>query len=84
MKKITKIIIELVVFIFFVTIFTILYKVYDSDLTVGDALYISVGFQTFNGTSNADHNEKLREVATIQMLSSYVLIIVIMYNLIKE
>jgi hypothetical protein len=84
MKKIEIIGIEITVFIVFVIIFTFLYKNEDRDLHFDDALYIAVGFQTFNGTNIGDSNKKLRNLITLQMVLSYTFVMIVMYTLIKS
>lgn len=84
MKKIEIIGIEISIFIVFVVIFTFLYKNKDIDLHFNDALYIAVGFQTFNGTNIGDSNKKLRGLITLQMVLSYIFVMIVMYTLIKS
>jgi hypothetical protein len=84
MKKIEIIGIEITVFIVFVIIFTFLYKNKDTELHFNDALYIAVGFQTFNGTNVGDSNKKLRNLITLQMVLSYIFVMIVMYTLIKS
>ena len=84
MKKIEIIGIEISIFIVFVVIFTFLYKNKDIYLDFNDALYIAVGFQTFNGTNIGDSNKKLRGLITLQMVLSYIFVMIVMYTLIKS
>ena len=83
MKDIEIIAIEITVFVVFIILFTFLYKNQDRDLDINEALYIAVGFQTFNGTTIGDGNKKLRGLITFQMILSYIFITIVMYTLIK-
>ena len=83
MKDIEIIAIEITVFVVFIILFTLLYKNQDRDLDINEALYIAVGFQTFNGTNIGDGNKKLRGLITFQMILSYIFITIVMYTLIK-
>lgn len=84
MNKIYNIIISIFVFIIFLIIFTIIYKKTDKDLNFIDSLYISASFQTFTGSSHAEKNQTVKKIATIQIILSYILFTIILYNILKS
>lgn len=84
MKCLLKIQILIILFIIFICIFTTLYKLSDNTISYSDALYLAISYQTFTGASSAENNKKLRNISTIQMLISYILVVIIVYNLIQN
>ena len=66
------------VFIFFIIIFT---AIYSSELKFTDAFYTSVSFQTFTGTNVVENKDKLKVIASIQMILSYLLVAIVLYSI---
>jgi hypothetical protein len=65
-------------FLFFLFLFTIIYSRYMSQI---DAFYTSVSFQTFTGTNIIDKDESLKLIACFQMITTYILISIVFYNI---
>lgn len=84
MKCLLKIQILIILFIIFICIFTTLYKLSDNTISYSDALYLAVSYQTFTGASSVENNKKLRTISIIQMLISYISVVIIVYNLIQN
>jgi hypothetical protein len=84
MNCLLKIEILIFLFIIFVVGFSLLYKYTDNTIDYSDALYLSVSYQTFTGASSVEINKKLRNVSTIQMLVSYIIIVIIVYNILQN
>jgi hypothetical protein len=84
MKCLLKIQILVLLFIIFICTFSILYKLSDNAISYSDALYLAVSYQTFTGASSVENNKKLRNISTIQMFISYILVVIIVYNLIQN
>lgn len=78
MKTITKIKIHATIFILFVILFTLLYK-FVAKLPIEESIYTSLSFQTFTGYDV--HDSKTKIISMIQMFSSYIFVIVIMYSI---
>lgn len=83
MKCLLKIEILLLTFITFIVIFTMLYKNADPTFSYPDALYLAVSYQTFTGASSIEDNKSIRNIATVQMLISYILVAIVSYSLIQ-
>jgi hypothetical protein len=80
MKLQTKIITHCSIFITMFIIFLFLY-IYVGKLNLEESLYISASFQTFTG-ANVDNNKIIRNIATFQMLFSYIFIGIVVYDII--
>ena len=78
MHTITKIKIHASIFIFFVIIFALLYR-FVAELSVEDSIYSSLSFQTFTGCNI--QNDTAKFISSVQMFSSYIFVIVIMYSI---
>jgi len=79
MQLITKL------FIFFssVILFSLLYYFSGNNLSYTDSIVLSTSFQTFNGADVMDFNDKIKIMSTIQMIFSYVFIVIILYSFSK-
>jgi hypothetical protein len=66
------------VFIFFIIIFTIIYS---SELSFTDAFYTAVTFQTFTGNNVVENKNKLKVIASIQLILSYLLVAIVLYSI---
>ena len=77
-KYLKKIEVLSAIFFIFVFIFT---KMYSNYLEYTDAFYCAVSFQTFTGNSMVEKQEELKLIATTQMITSYLLIVIILYNI---
>jgi len=67
-----------VVFVFFIVIFT---AIYSSELKFTDAFYTAVSFQTFTGTNVVENKDKLKIIASIQLILSYLLVAIVLYSI---
>lgn len=81
MKVINKVLISITVFIIFISIFTLIYNNIVKDLK--ESLHIAVAIQTFTGTNLVDSNPKLRNIATTQLIFSYIFVIIILYDILN-
>ena len=70
------------VFLILLLIFRELYKRYSGYSDI-DSLYISTSFQTFTGNQMVENNNKAKKISIIQMILSYVLMVIILHFLIK-
>lgn len=83
MKKIVyNMLISISVFFILIGIFRGLYKRY-AGFNDSDSLYISTSFQTFTGNTLVDNNIEGKKISIIQMIISYVLMVIILHFLIK-
>jgi hypothetical protein len=78
MHTVTKIKIHAAIFIFFIIIFALLYR-FVAQLSIEDSIYSSLSFQTFTGYDI--DNDKAKAISSVQMFSSYIFVIVIMYSI---
>ena len=78
MHTITKIKIHATIFIFFVIVFTLLYR-YVAGFSLSESIYTSLSFQTFTGYQI--HDDTAKYISAVQMFSSYIFVIVIMYSI---
>jgi len=78
MHTVTKIKIHAAIFISFIIIFALLYR-FVGELSVEDSIYSSLSFQTFTGYDV--HDDKTKLISSVQMFSSYIFVIVIMYSI---
>jgi hypothetical protein len=83
MQFLLKIEILISIFILFVVVFTFLYKMTDDTLSYSDALYLAASYQTFTGASSIEDNKKIRNIATVQMIVSYILVAIVLYSLVQ-
>ena len=83
MQFLLKIEILISIFILFVVVFTFLYRMTDDTLSYSDALYLATSYQTFTGASSIEDNKKIRNIATIQMIVSYILVAIVLYSLVQ-
>lgn len=72
-----KYFIKLTLFILFLLFFTIIYNVNGKSLS--ESLYISTSFQTFTGTSLDEKEKNIKNIATFQMITSYIFITIFIY-----
>lgn len=82
MNRIKSIIIAIIIFFILISLFTFLYNKY-GNYSEYDSLYISTSFQTFTGTSIVDTNKTAKKISIIQMISSYILMVIILHFLIN-
>lgn len=82
MKLVYNIVIAVSVFLILLMIFRELYKNY-AGYNDNDSLYISTSFQTFTGNQLVENNKKAKNISIIQMILSYVLMVIILHFLIK-
>ena len=82
MKVVYNMMIAVSVFFIFLIIFTHIYKNY-AGYDDNDSLYISTSFQTFTGNQMVENNKKAKRISIIQMIISYVLMVIILHFLIK-
>lgn len=66
-----------IIFIIFITIFSLLYSVY---LKPVDSIYCAISFQTFTGTNMVENKDQLKIISSIQMIISYFLVAIIIYS----
>jgi hypothetical protein len=81
MKVINKVLISITVFIIIISIFTVIYNTIVKDLK--ESLHIAVAIQTFTGSGLVDNNPKLRNIATVQLIFSYIFVIIILYDILN-
>ena len=72
-----KYFIKIILFILFLLLFTIIYNLNGENLS--NSLYISTSFQTFTVTNLVEKNENIKNIATIQMITSYIFITIFVY-----
>lgn len=77
---IKKIRVSISIFFVFVIAFTILYKVF-ANYSWQHSLYISVAEQTFTGATIEDKTGEI--IATGQMITAYIFIAIILYDLFR-
>jgi hypothetical protein len=77
LQNLLRIEILLIIFAIFIIIFTFLYAF---KLKFIDSLYTSVSFQTFIGTNIPENDNYLKSISIIQMILSYILFAIILYN----
>ena len=82
MKVINKVLISITVFIIIISIFTVIYNTIVKDLK--ESLHIAVAIQTFTGSGLVDTNQKIRNIATVQLIFSYIFVIIILYDILNE
>lgn len=71
-----NIIFKISLFFSLIIFFTyVYYTLGEGELTLDDALYIAVSYQTFTSSCLTDKSFKLQYVAILQMISSYVLVL---------
>ncbi len=70
------------VFLILLLIFRELYEKYAGYSKI-DSLYISTSFQTFTGNQMVENNNKAKKISIIQMIISYMLMVIILHFLIK-
>ena len=78
-----KLVNKLTLFFCLIIFFTILYYKSNNNLDFSESLVLSVSFQTFNGSNVLEFNDFLKYVSIIQMISSYILIVIILYGFSK-
>jgi hypothetical protein len=81
MKVINKVLISITVFIIIISIFTVIYNTIVKDLK--ESLHIAVAIQTFTGSGLVDTNQKIRNIATAQLIFSYIFVIIILYDILN-
>jgi hypothetical protein len=74
---------KLIIFFTSLIIFSILYYLSNNNLSYIDSLTISANFQTFNGSDILEFNNILKTISIIQMIFSYILIVIILYGFSK-
>ena len=82
MNRINSITIAIIIFFTLISIFTFLYNKY-GNYSEYDSLYISTSFQTFTGTSIIDTNKTAKNISIVQMILSYILMVIILHFLIN-
>jgi hypothetical protein len=74
---------KLSIFFSTIIIFALMYYFSGNDLTISEAFVLSTSFQTFNGANVLEFNEKVKIISIVQMIFSYVFIVIILYNFAK-
>ena len=69
-------------FVIFIIIFTILYYKSDNNLDIATCFNIAVSYQTFNGTDVLDYNVKLKNISSVHMILSYLVVILFISELV--
>ena len=82
MDRLKSITVAIIIFFILILTFTFLYNKY-ANYSEYDSLYISTSFQTFTGTSLIDTNKTAKRISIIQMISSYILMVIILHFLIN-
>ena len=82
MNRINSITIAIIIFFTLILTFTFLYNKY-GNYSEYDSLYISTSFQTFTGTSIIDTNKTAKKISIVQMILSYILMVIILHFLIN-
>jgi hypothetical protein len=77
LQNLLRIEILLIIFTIFILFFTFLYSF---KLKFIDSLYTAVSFQTFIGTNIPENDNYLKSVSIVQMILSYILFAIILYN----
>ena len=77
LQNLLRIEILLIIFTIFISFFTLLYSF---KLKFIDSLYTAVSFQTFIGTNIPENDNYLKSVCIVQMILSYILFAIILYN----
>ncbi len=78
--RIFRVEILLIVFITLITIFSIVYKLIEPKLTWTDVIFLSASSHTFTGANIPNENPELKRACSIQIILSYIFIIIIIYN----
>ena len=82
MNRINSITIAIIIFFTLILTFTFLYNKY-GNYSEYDSLYISTSFQTFTGTSIIDTNKTAKKISIVQMILSYILMVIILHFLLN-
>ena len=82
MNRINSITIAIIIFFTLILTFTFLYNKY-ANYSEHDSLYIATSFQTFTGTSLIDTNKTAKKISIVQMILSYILMVIILHFLIN-
>ena len=82
MKRINSIIVSISIFFILIFTFAFLYNKY-ANYNQYDSLYIATSFQTFTGTSLVDTNKTAKRISILQMILSYILMVIILHFLIN-
>ena len=82
MKRINSILTAITIFFILILTFTFLYNKY-GNFNEYDSLYISTSIQTFTGTSLVDSNKTAKRISIVQMILSYILMVIILHFLIN-
>ena len=82
MKRINSILTAITIFFILILTFTFLYNKY-GNFNEYDSLYISTSIQTFTGTSLIDTNKTAKRISIVQMILSYILMVIILHFLIN-
>jgi hypothetical protein len=78
--RIFRVEILLIVFITLITIFSLIYKIIDKNLSWTDVIFLSASSQTFTGANIPNENIKLKRACSFQIIISYIFVIIILYN----
>lgn len=76
-----KISYKLSIFFSFIVIFSILYYKSENNLDIATSFNISVSYQTFNGTDVLGYNDRLKNISSVQMILSYLVVILFISEL---
>ena len=76
-----KISYKLSIFFSFIVIFSFLYYKSENNLDIATSFNISVSYQTFNGTDVLGYNDRLKNISSVQMILSYLVVILFISEL---
>ena len=82
MKRINSIIVSISIFFTLIFIFAFLYNKY-CNFNEYDSIYISTSIQTFTGTLLVENNKHAKKISIVQMILSYILMVIILHYLIN-
>jgi len=82
MKRVNSILTAISIFFILIFTFAFLYNKY-GNFSEYDSFYISTSFQTFTGTSLVDTNKTAKRISILQMILSYILMVIILHFLIN-
>jgi hypothetical protein len=72
---------KLSIFLIMIIIFAFLYKTTIDGIDYTDAIHISLCFQTFTGSNLVDIKQQARNIASLQIILSYILITYFVYDI---
>jgi len=73
---------KICIFFSFIIVFTILYYTSGNNLDIASSFNIATSYQTFNGTDVLGYNDRLKNISSLQMVSSYLVVIIFISELV--